>query len=753
MFTLQDCPSISKLSLHLSLVLAVLASTPVAAAEADNTAGPSDDQAKTLDTVQVFGTLDDQLGVGSKTGQSLRETPKSITVMNNERIEAQNLTSLTEALIQTTGVTVGAYSPVDSFYYSRGFRVQTLQFDGGAPAYTGDFGFFYTPDTAAYDHIEMLRGVDGMYTGAGEPGGVINMVRKRPEAENAVRLDISAGSWDSYRAQLDVTGPLAFGGRLRGRAVAAYVDRGYFWERAKTEKKIVYGVLEFDATDTTLVSFGANYEKRDESNYMGYGGVPRYTDGRDLGLPRETAFNPDWARWDFVNKELFAKVDQQYGETGVLRLNLTNILQDSVSKHMIAYGAINPNTLAGSEARASYNEYSSSQSLADLSASGKFSLFGRESHSYTVGADYAMLDGGGQKTYQMIGYSAAPRTPVNVFDFNPALYPDRGANLLHYYRVNEQSQRGLYATVGLQLADPLRLTLGGRYGKYETHTLRDMVTNNTTYVLRYSDSAFIPSAALSFDISDKWTSYLSYGENFKPQANMLKAPLPGTPLDPVTGDSLELGVKGELFGHLNAAAAIYRVERVNQGVLDPLYPNTPGEDGSSCCFMEQADVKAEGLDLELSGVVLPGWQLFAGYTFVKTTYEEDPDRVNTTGAYWMGVTPRHQFKLWSTWRLPGKLSGWTVNGGVIAQSSSFMKGTALADANNPSLGTVPFQFTQAGYALWNASLQYEVNDTWTVGLYGDNLTDVTYYQAIGSTIRQNVYGTPRSYTLTLKGRW
>ena len=709
---------------------------------------------KALDAVMVFGSLEDSLGIGSKSGQSLRETPKSVTIMNSERLEAQNLTSLQEALIQTTGVTVGAYSPVDSFYFSRGFRVQTMQFDGGAPAFTGGLGFFYTPDTAYIERIEMLRGVDGMYSGAGEPGGVINLVRKRPEPYRSIKLDLSMGSWDNYRAQLDVSGPLALDGRLRGRAVAAYVDKGYFWERSNTRKDIVYGVLEFDATDTTLLAMGVNYEKRDESSYMGWSGVPRYADGGDLGLPRGLNFAPDWSHWDFTNKEFFARAEQKYGQTGTLKLNLTHIQQESEAKYLLISGYVDPANDKRPIAYASHNEYDSSQTLADLSASGRFGLFGRSDHAYTVGVDFAELDGGGQKVYNMQGYTY-PGPLVDVFNYDHRQFPDAPSTLAYYYPVNKQIQRGYYGTVGLQLADPLRLTLGGRYGQFNyKQAVQNIATGGLSY-LSYSDTAFIPSAALSLNLSDRWTTYLSYGENFKVQASMLKAPLPGTPLEPVTGNSLELGIKGELFKGVNAAAAVYRVKRKGQGVPDPAYPSTPTNDGSSCCFMAQADITSEGFDLEFSGLIIPGWQLFAGYTYVKTEYgsQMEDDGWWSTGAFLLGITPRQQLKVWSTWNLPGALSRWTFNAGVIAQSEGFMSGAVPIDPGDEGTAYLPFQYTQGGYALWNASVQYKINDSWTLGVYGDNLTDKRYYQAIGSIWNENVYGMPRNYNITLKARW
>ncbi|MHC9083712.1 TonB-dependent siderophore receptor [Luteimonas sp. RIT-PG2_3] len=745
----------SPLALHLSLLIASMAAFPCIALAQDAAADAPRADAKTLDTVSVFGTLDSSISAGSKDGTSLKETPKSVTVMTNERIEAQNLTDLQEILTQATGVTVGAYSPLDSFVYSRGFRVQTVQFDGGAPAYTYGFGFYYTPDAATLDQVQMLRGVDGIYSGAGEPGGVINMVRKRPQQDFAASLNLSAGSWQNYRGQFDVTGPLTEDGRLRGRAVVALGDRNYFWDRANNEKQVVYGALEYDITDTMLLNVGATHEKRDEGAYVGWSGMPRYSDGSSLGLPRSTNFATDWSRWDQNTKELFANVQQKYGNNGTIKLNTTQLRQDSVARYTTVYGFLDEQANIMPKLSASHNEYTSKQTLIDLSASDSFELFGR-SHRYTVGTDYAKLDGGGQRAYDVVGYGWASHD-VDVFNYDHTQYPDAPSVLSSYYPVLEQAQRGYYAALSLQLADPLRLTIGGRYGEYRYYSVQNIVGGNQN-ISRYSDTAFIPSAALSFNLSDKWTTYLSYGENYKPQAGLLKGPLPGTSLDPVTGDSLELGIKGEIFQRLNFAAAIYRVQRIGQGQPDSSFPGAPIDpnNGNQCCYRANGDVQSKGFDLEVSGLVLPGWQLFAGYTYVNTSFNAT-DEAWRTGAWAFGRTPKHVFKAWSTWRLPDNLSRWTINTGVIAQSASYMDGSApifgTVDDEIVIAGWQPYRNSQGGYALWNASVQYEISDTWTVGIYGENLTDRTYYTAVGGIDGENVYGTPRNYNFTLKGRW
>ncbi|MBL8269855.1 TonB-dependent siderophore receptor, partial [Steroidobacter sp.] len=458
---------------------------PAEAASETRASTKSLDDAVTIETVNVFGTLDDELSVGSKSGQTLRETPKSITILSNERIEAQQITSLQEALIQTTGVAVSAFTPLDTFFYSRGIRLQTLQFDGGAPAFNGGFGFSYTPDTAILERIEVLRGVDGIYSGAGEPGGVINLVRKTPKRNTEVRLDLSGGSWDNYRGVLDVTGPLALDGRLRGRAVASYMDRGYFWDRYTTEKQIFYGTLEMDITDSTLLAVGMSHEQREDDSYPGFGGFPRYSNAASLGLPRDYNIAAEWARFHIKTRDVFAKLEQRYGDSGVLKLNVSQIDQTGQLRFMGSYGTVNPVTLTGPYMYGSASDTSPKQRLADLSASGKFELFGR-SHRYTVGVDRAELDGGGQQDYRVAGFAFNNGVPYNIFTDQIWLRPEPAftQNPFIAYPINEQSQRGIYATVGLQLAEPLRLTLGGRQGKYNYHQESRNATTGVRSVVR-----------------------------------------------------------------------------------------------------------------------------------------------------------------------------------------------------------------------------------------------------------------------------
>lgn len=696
-----------------------------------------------LETVNVFGTLDDQVSVGSKTGTSLRETPKSVTIVSRERIEAQNLTTIANVMKQTTGVTVRDYGPSGGWFFSRGYRLLTSQVDGGAPITEG-FGNVASPDSAMYESVEVLRGVDGIYSGAGDPGGVINMVRKRALSTPRVQIDLSAGRWDNYRGQFDVTGPLTDGGDLRGRLVAVYEDRGYYWDRAQSKKSMVYGVLEKDLGSSTTVSLGINYEDADHTAFD-LSGLPFYTDGRSVGLSRSTNLAADWSGTDVTSKEVFLKAEHTFSNDFVLKMNASHREQRSESLEMFVRGPVDPVLqiipgTAATGATATANSRRPERDVVDLFLRGSFSLFSRD-HTFAIGADYAQMSGDGSRSYSLTGYPFNPRRAVDVINFDPSLYErPTGRVLSSYGKLNNQTQSGIYASVTLQLADPLKLTVGGRYSEYETES--ETVFANASGVLNptssfganYDDTAFIPSAALTYDLSPNWTMYASYAESFAPQANLLEGPPPGTPMDPVIGEGYEVGIKASIFENVNAALAVYRVRRNGQGVRDDSYPFVPGSLGAACCYIDSGDVTTQGLDIEFSGTILPGWQLFAGYTYSDRESSRAATNAFTSSALYFAWTPEHLFKSWTTWNLPGALSKWTLNAGVHVQTEF------SGYTTSPAFG-VP---RQGGYAIWNASVQYRLSDRWSAAVYVENLFDKTYYEAMSIVRVEGLYGAPRN---------
>ena len=154
----------------------------------------------------------------------------------------------------------------------------------------------------------------------------------------------------------------------------------------------------------------------------------------------------------------------------------------------------------------------------------------------------------------------------------------------------------------------------------------------------------------------------------------------------------------------------------------------------------------------ISGEVARGVNLFAGYTYNHTVDRQSDD----TRAIYSGVTPRHLFKLWGTWQLPGALERFKLGAGVTAQSANFRSGTvatfnpATQAYDGPSQD---YKFTQAGYAIWNSSVEYRIDRNWSATLNANNVFDKRYYQTVGTTNNGNFYGEPRNFVLTVRSRF
>ena len=686
-------------------------------------------------------------------GQNVRETPQSISVVTRQRIEDQALVSVGDVLQQTTGVTVdyagaGGLGGTANSFYARGFQISNMQIDGVAVDAFSQATF--DPNMAMYDSVQVIRGADGLYSGNGEPGGAINLVRKRPTAQPQVLGSVSLGSWNQRRAELDVAGPLAADGRVRGRAVLAHGDRDFFYGHANARNSLLYGIVQADLTPSTRLTLGGSYDK--SASLPWRGGLPRAANGDDLRLPRSTALMASWSHYDRTTKELFAQLEQKLQGDWRIRAHANYVKLDSDSRLTESSGAVDPATGLGPALNGFSNDFYSTKKALDVNAGGSFPLLGR-SHRLLIGANWAQIRDTQDTYLSEVDMPGA----INVFSFDPGAIPlPSSVWRTRSFAGYGATQKGLYGRLNLSLTDRLTAIVGARHASYENQTpyLRFNPAGELTSrsVSSYRESGiFTPFGGLVYDVSDRWAVYGSVADIHKSQASNLGGPLPGTPLDPITGRNFELGAKGEFNeGRLLASMALYRIERNGEAVADPSYPNTDiGDAGLNCCWLRQGKVVSQGVEGEISGELARGWQLFAGYTF-----NRNHNRTPGVQGLYHSVTPKHLFKLWSTYRLPGELSQWTIGGGANIQSAHYVSGTA--NSFNPATGqfdgaAVPFKFSQAGYAVWNASIRYQINRQWQATLNLNNLFDKVYYKTVGSSSGSNWYGDPRNVMLTLRG--
>ncbi|HHW1973610.1 TPA: Fe(3+)-pyochelin receptor FptA [Pseudomonas aeruginosa] len=642
-----------------------------------------------------------------------RELPQSASVIDHERLEQQNLFSLDEAMQQATGVTVQPFQLLTTAYYVRGFKVDSFELDG-VPALLGNTASS-PQDMAIYERVEILRGSNGLLHGTGNPAATVNLVRKRPQREFAASTTLSAGRWDRYRAEVDVGGPLSDSGNVRGRAVAAYEDRDYFYDVADQGTRLLYGVTEFDLSPDTLLTVGAQYQHIDSITNMA--GVPMAKDGSNLGLSRDTYLDVDWDRFKWDTYRAFGSLEQQLGGGWKGKVSAEYQEADSRLRYAGSFGAIDPQTGDGGQLMGAAYKFKSIQRSLDANLNGPVRLFGL-THELLGGVTYAQ----GETRQDTARFLNLPNTPVNVYRWDPHGVPRPQIGQYTSPGTTTTTQKGLYALGRIKLAEPLTLVVGGRESWWD----------QDTPATRFKPGRqFTPYGGLIWDFARDWSWYVSYAEVYQPQAD--RQTWNSEPLSPVEGKTYETGIKGELAdGRLNLSLAAFRIDLENNPQEDPDHPGPP----NNPFYISGGKVRSQGFELEGTGYLTPYWSLSAGYTYTSTEYLKDSQ--NDSGTRYSTFTPRHLLRLWSNYDLPWQDRRWSVGGGLQAQSdySVDYRGVSMR---------------QGGYALVNMRLGYKIDEHWTAAVNVNNLFDRTYYQSLFNPNWNNRYGEPRSFNVSLRG--
>ncbi|HEJ4867555.1 TPA: Fe(3+)-pyochelin receptor FptA [Pseudomonas aeruginosa] len=642
-----------------------------------------------------------------------RELPQSASVIDHERLEQQNLFSLDEAMQQATGVTVQPFQLLTTAYYVRGFKVDSFELDG-VPALLGNTASS-PQDMAIYERVEILRGSNGLLHGTGNPAATVNLVRKRPQREFAASTTLSAGRWDRYRAEVDVGGPLSASGNVRGRAVAAYEDRDYFYDVAGQGTRLLYGVTEFDLSPDTLLTVGAQYQHIDSITNMA--GVPMAKDGSNLGLSRDTYLDVDWDRFKWDTYRAFGSLEQQLGGGWKGKVSAEYQEADSRLRYAGSFGAIDPQTGDGGQLTGAAYKFKSIQRSLDANLNGPVRLFGL-THELLGGVTYAQ----GETRQDTARFLNLPNTPVNVYRWDPHGVPRPQIGQYTSPGTTTTTQKGLYALGRIKLAEPLTLVVGGRESWWD----------QDTPATRFKPGRqFTPYGGLIWDFARDWSWYVSYAEVYQPQAD--RQTWNSEPLSPVEGKTYETGIKGELAdGRLNLSLAAFRIDLENNPQEDPDHPGPP----NNPFYISGGKVRSQGFELEGTGYLTPYWSLSAGYTYTSTEYLKDSQ--NDSGTRYSTFTPRHLLRLWSNYDLPWQDRRWSVGGGLQAQSdySVDYRGVSMR---------------QGGYALVNMRLGYKIDEHWTAAVNVNNLFDRTYYQSLSNPNWNNRYGEPRSFNVSLRG--
>lgn len=725
-------------------------------------ASQSEGPAATLETVTITGVQEGETteGSGSYTTRStgaalglplkLREIPQSITVITNQHMEDQNLTSLDSALQSTQGVTRVFIDSERINYSSRGFSIDNIQYDGVNSSLDNGIGFI---DTALYDRVEVVRGATGLLTGSGNPSASINLVRKRPTSAPSFGASVSAGSWDNYRRTVDVSKPLTQDGRIRARFIGVHQDQKSYLDFYQQKKSIGYGVIEADLTNRTILTAGYEYQ-RNQPKGSTWGSAPLfYSDGTlTTDLRRSATLSPPWGYYEVESKTAFVNLSHEFDNGWKFKSALTISRLDHDGELMALTGMdpANPRAYVGfyPDRQTGLSSYpvmgvgtqfggETRQNTMDLQANGPFSLFGRQ-HELLAGATLSRTkqDTPGARLATSTYFPYSPTMPPSINQIGSIPRIDFANNSMPWTSdANAETKKyGLYTAAWFSLTDEANFIVGGRFNRYDLDEHRAGAAS-----LAYRENKFTPYVGTTYNLNQNLTVFASYTEIFKPQTD--RRDRSNNILEPTKGNSREVGIKGEFFGgKLNSALTLFdtwldKLAQQDRGYFDPSNP-------MNTAYVAVDGTKTRGIELEVSGEVVRGWNVSAGYTALNSR-APDASRLNPQ-------QPRQTFKVFTAYQLPGAFNHLTIGGGVHWQSDIQFAGVNRPDGQGGIQRGVTI--VQESYALVSLMARYDFNDRLFATLNVNNALDKRYWMRAGFYDSAAV-GAPRNAMLTLNYRY
>lgn len=662
---------------------------------------------------------------------SLRETPQSVTVITRQQMDDRGVQSVGDALRNTPGISTQKYDSDRTEFSARGFAITNFQYDGVNQPYDGVYGENpnNSDDSASLDRIEVIKGATGLMTGSGDPSATVNLIRKKPTKEFKASISGTVGSWDAYRSVGDISGSLNDSGSVRGRFVGAYSDKNSYQDHYSQKKDLYYGILEADLTPDTLLTFGIDKSSATPRGSSWTGNPTYFSDGGRTDFPRH--FNPaaDWSRRDFDETTYFASLEQALANDWKLKVSVDQKTTVHDTQLASASGG-NPDRATGEGMFLYWGRWEGHrvQNTADVNVSGPFSLGGRE-HELVAG----VMASHSRQTGSTYDTSAFSQVPGSIYDWDGHLpkqeFPKNGK----YERT--QSQNGVYLATRLRPTDDLSVILGSRLSTFkynEDYGYNPGAGLDDTHASYKEHGVVTPYAGVIYDLNDVYSVYASYTSIYQPQTYKDSN---GTTLAPVEGDAYETGLKAAYFdGKLNASLALFRIEQ--DGVAESIGTNPITNEG---IYKAVDGTKTQGIELELAGELVDGWNLTAGYTYART---RDADEQRIFGFPLSTSKPEHVVRTFTTYRLPGVLDKVTVGGGISWQSAFYGK------IYSPTVGDYT-QIKQGGYTLVDLMTRYQYNEHLSFTANANNVFDKRYLTGLGN-FDTTFYGEPRNLTLTTK---
>ncbi|MFW0696101.1 TonB-dependent siderophore receptor [Aliarcobacter butzleri] len=685
----------SKKNLSIKLCAILLTSSTLFAQEEQNTT--------LLETITVNGTSNsnyqsDEKANLNRTKMSKEDMAKSIQTFNQNFIEDAQLQNIDDVITMSsntiyTGSSHGRANQISM----RGFSGVPILLDG--MKITNKIA---RPEIFAYESIEILKGPDSLQYGESSPGGLVNLVKKKPTKNSLAQVELEANDNPSYSPKIDLGGAINNDKSLYFRLSSLLkYDEGWTNSNTDTNKIFVAPSLAYDINDNNTITFITEYTKEKTPSDFG----TYVNDKGKLIAPIKNMISHPDEKFEKTQKIAGFDLDSIFDTwSSNLKYRYIDYEGDNGDVHMPQrYNRLtNTVTMAYAYQKQEFQEHALQETI-----NKEFDLFGKK-NNLSIGADY-------NKAYSKLDMFFDPTQLYNINLSNPVY--QHLTNLSDHPTARNMSAKktsveswGTFIQDNINLTDDLIFSAGVRYS--ESKPQNGQRTDATT-----------PSFGLVYHLSSQTSLYTNYSESFTPNSAMDKN---GKILDPETGKGYEFGVKQKLFDDkFDLTTAFFKIEKENIALADP---NAPVVGGWSISSGKQ---ESQGFEIDLSGDITPNLSVIASYGYVDT---KNKDANNKD----LRNIPNHTANLFTTYKLTAlNLPDYYIGGGA-----KYIGNKYADDANNIQLDSA---------LIYNATIGYKKGN-WKANLSVQNLTDEEYVDGAlaSNAVGTRVYvGTPRTVLATI----
>ncbi len=682
----------------LAVVAALSLAAPARAVdEAANQSGSQEDASgtsseATLPPVRVSAEADSagdsyvptRIRSATKTDTLLRDVPQSITVVTQRMIADTSMQNMADVVRYVPGVGMAQGEGNRDTPILRGNASTADFFVDGV---RDDLEYFR--DLYNVERVEALKGPNAMIFGRAGAGGVINRITRQAQWDAVREVTLQAGSWDHRRATLDVGNGLSETVALRVTGV--YEDSESYRDGVELERQGVNPTMALRIGESSQLRLGYEYFNYDR---VADRGVPSFQ-GRPVDTDPSTFFgDPTQSPTDATVNVATVVFDHEFAGGASLR---NRTLYGDYDKF---YQNIFPGAVSADGSTVSISAYNNAQQRENVfnQTDLVFSLTtGSLEHELLTGIEL-----GRQQTdnFRMTGFFNDVDATVTAPVSNPTISVPVTFRQSDTDADNHVEARivAIYLQDQVKLSEHFQAVLGLRYDQFDV----DFDNNRTGMRLESDDDLVSPRAGLIYKPVEPVSLYASYSVTYLPRSGAQMASLTpsNTALDPEEYENYEIGAKWDLRPDLALTAAVYRLDRTNVAIPDPLDPTL------SILVDGQ---KTEGVELGIGGQITEAWSVFGGYAWQDGELTRTASSTQQAGAT-LAQLPEHKISLWNRYQLT---PAWGVGLGLIYQSDMY--------ASTDNTVTLP-SFTRVDAALF-----YALNHRIRAQLNVENLLDEEYF--------------------------